>query len=572
MTRILVLALLATLLPVHAAPQTDRVSLSGILVRSDTGEPIANARVKIGRTDIPPQYKPPFSNILMSFWRPGTEMSTGTDDQGRFDFSGLVTGDYIVAAEADGYANRLELPGQPDRYSDYASRLTVRTSEPPESVKLSLFRFSRIGGIVRGPDGKAVPHIDVHLGFIDYSAGQREWNDRERTETNELGEYEFPVPSAGEYFSGGEYYLAVSADRYGNSTTETGGLNIPFMPTFFPSALNLESARSVSPIGSDIRANFDLQPVPTNWKTISGKVLDGVRTLSTPPNGAPPLPEVVNLFKQGATIEDLWLPDRVVKLGSNGEFQIKDVAPGIYDLYASSNQWTHSFNGHLTFEMKDRDITGLNLAFDDRSADVITGRIVDDSGKVYPSYQLSLRSRSRTLWPGDVRNDERLADRSTFRFVNVPTGIYDLYFGVPSDFYLADILQGAKSILDSGLVVGGPAPGPIEVLIRKGGGRVDIHIQGDRSRPGLVVLVPDAPGRSNRLRYHAINTTSLMLTTFENVAPGNYKVFAVEKWLYGPYQRAYFIADVLAKYEDLGVPVTIQDGQTSDVRVTMSYR
>ena len=63
-----------------------------------------------------------------------------------------------------------------------------------------------------------------------------------------------------------------------------------------------------------------------------------------------------------------------------------------------------------------------------------------------------------------------------------------------------------------------------------------------------------------------------MLTTFENIAPGNYKVFAAEKWLYVPYQRAYFTADVLAKYEDLGVPVTIQDGQTSDVRVTMSFR
>jgi len=199
MKRILILALLAVLLPVHAAPQIDRVSLSGILVRSDTGEPISNARITIGKTDIPPQYSAPFSNIVMSFWRAGTEMSTGTDDQGRFDFSGLVTGDYIVAAEANGYTNLREIPGQASRYSDLARRLTIRTSEPPEAVKLSLFRFSRIEGIVRGPNGQPVPHIDVHLGFMEYSDGQHQWNTAERTETDEMGEYEFPIRSVGEY-------------------------------------------------------------------------------------------------------------------------------------------------------------------------------------------------------------------------------------------------------------------------------------------------------------------------------------------------------------------------------------
>jgi hypothetical protein len=313
--------------------------------------------------------------------------------------------------------------------------------------------------------------------------------------------------------------------------------------------------------------------MPTNWKTVSGRVLDGVRIHSTPPNGAPAQPDDLRLVKQGdKTIENIPLPDQFVELSPNGEFLIRDVAPGIYDLYASSNQWTHTFSGHVTFEMKDKDITGVNIAFDSRSADVITGKIVDDIGKVYPTNGFILRNRSATDWFSDVRSEERSSDRSSFSIVNVPAGIYDLGIGIPSDTYLADIRQGGQSILDSGLVVGGAAPGPIEVVIRKDGGTVQVHIQGNRERPGLVVLVPDPPGRANRSRYHAVNSTSLMLTTFENVAPGNYKVFVVEKWLFEPYQTAYLNADVLAKYEDVGVPVTVQAGQTSDVRVTMSLR
>ena len=53
---------------------------------------------------------------------------------------------------------------------------------------------------------------------------------------------------------------------------------------------------------------------------------------------------------------------------------------------------------------------------------------------------------------------------------------------------------------------------------------------------------------------------------FEHVRPGRYKVFAVESWLYEPYQDAYKNPDFLAKYENLGVPVIVQEGQTSQVQ------
>src|SRR5712671_2401954 len=380
MKRILVLALFAVLMPVHAVPQADRVALRGVVVRNGTSEPLVDARVTIGKTDIPPQFTFPFSNILAPFLRSGTEMHTGTDSQGRFDFSGLETGDYIVMAEADGYESRRDFPDERTRFSDFAKRLTIRTSEPPEVVTLSLFRLSRIEGVVRGPAGQIVSGIDVELGYIEYSDGHREWHSVGSTETNDRGEYQFSGLGAG------KYYAAVVAELYGSNKSATGGSNSPHLATFYPNAQTFSSAKPISIGGSDIRADFNLPPMPTNWKTISGKVMDGVRVRSTPPNFAPTLPEILNLVPRGdGNFESLLLPDRFVEIGPPGEFQMKDVAPGVYDLYASSNQWTHTFTGHISVEVKDKDITGLNVVFDSRSADVITGRIVDDSGKVYPS-------------------------------------------------------------------------------------------------------------------------------------------------------------------------------------------
>jgi len=49
----------------------------------------------------------------------------------------------------------------------------------------------------------------------------------------------------------------------------------------------------------------------------------------------------------------------------------------------------------------------------------------------------------------------------------------------------------------------------------------------------------------------------------ETAMPGNYKVFAIESWQYEPYQTACLNSDYLAKYEDLGIRVTVQESKTA---------
>ena len=60
-----------------------------------------------------------------------------------------------------------------------------------------------------------------------------------------------------------------------------------------------------------------------------------------------------------------------------------------------------------------------------------------------------------------------------------------------------------------------------------------------------------------------------MVMPFENVRPGNYKLYALESWLYEPYQNAYLNVEFLSKYAEFGVPVTVKDGETTTVPVTL---
>lgn len=96
-----------------------------------------------------------------------------------------------------------------------------------------------------------------------------------------------------------------------------------------------------------------------------------------------------------------------------------------------------------------------------------------------------------------------------------------------------------------------------------------MRVQGDRGRSGLLVLVPDAPRREKGYLYRDINITVPSQFTFEGVAPGMYKVFAIESWLYDPYQGAYLNAEFLRRYEEDGVSITVRNADVVNVQLNL---
>jgi hypothetical protein len=560
MKRILFALIVAVFVCETATPQNANGSVEGVVLRHGTNAPVADARVTIGRPSIvlPPDF--PFENVLGPLIVPQTEIRTVTDSSGRFVFPNLDPGNYIVIADAEGYRNVDTYPGVRPQPANWARYVTLQLGERARDVALSLVPPARIAGVVRDAGGQARPGTDVYLGTIEYSDGRRQWNQVERVETNDRGEYQFPS------LRPGEYYVVAAAHAYGGVESGPAGRTDPFIATYFPQAPTMRSATLITATaGSDVRADIDLLEKSPVWRSVSGTVRSGSLDRIT-----------VSLVPAGDDFaENSLVPYLFATVDPAGEFQINDVAPGSYDLYAVATQAARTYIGRLAIEVREQDLKGLRLALDRRTADRVYGRVVDDKGQeLRVSSNLTLRARKTMPFfneNGNVHVADRPANRLVFEFNRVPPGIYDLAgFDLPSNTYVADILQGGRSILSSGLIIEGDVePAPVEVSIRPGGGTVDVGIDANGRRSGLLVLVPDAPHREIRHLYRDINVSAPTSFEFENVRPGKYKVFAIESWLYEPYQTAYLNADFLANFERDGVAISVRDGETVNVRVTL---
>jgi len=118
----------------------------------------------------------------------------------------------------------------------------------------------------------------------------------------------------------------------------------------------------------------------------------------------------------------------------------------------------------------------------------------------------------------------------------------------------------------------GEPRGALDVLIGGNPGSLDVSAQNEKQEamPGVtVVLVPDAPRRQRSELYRNATTDASGRIHFDNVVPGNYKVFAWESVETGAWQDP----DFLRIHEERGKPVHIAEGgrEMSEVRV-IPYR
>jgi hypothetical protein len=160
-----------------------------------------------------------------------------------------------------------------------------------------------------------------------------------------------------------------------------------------------------------------------------------------------------------------------------------------------------------------------------------------------------------------------------FTFPSVPPGEYNLQItGLSPGLYVSDIRLGSKSIFEDGIVsVSSDPPGSVEIQLRDGSAsvwgmleKVDSKNRAVLFAGARVVLVPALARRENKMLYRSEIVPASGMFSFNNVPPGEYKVFA---WKNLPPGGAELNADFIAKYEDQGVPVTIAEGQSKLVQV-----
>ena len=482
---------------------------------------------------------------------------TTTDSQGRFAFTNVAAGRYTVRVERNGYFGTSLIGPSPMALTNIAV-----AAGQTIAVAVSMIPTAVITGHVRDSAGRPMSNVDVHAYRVFYVSGMPLLDPVAMRPTDDLGEYRmiWVLP--------GEYYVGVTPRP--PSAATIAARNPHDVATFFPQATDPAAAIPVTVRAGEEAGSIDIGVQRVRPFHIFGTVNSYV----PPPPISPDAQGVFALINQvqnnlatlfivprsttGADNEDLNSAASVSLNGSSSQFDIPNILPGSYEIYARVEDKDSPAFGHVEVDVVNQDVTGLKV--DVRSAVAVTGTFtVSNPGRnnsSMDSWVVSLEPSGNLAKMGfGVRGGpigariSPISKDGTFSIRGVPPGQYRIRVsGLAAGFYVDSIRQNGTSVYDSGFNVGVESPIPIQVVAKSGAGSVEGVAQ-----PGAIVaLIPDDHRQTYSL-YYSATADATGAFTMRSVVPGEYKIFAWENTPGG----AYLNAEFLKKYEDSGRAVSV---------------
>jgi hypothetical protein len=599
------LTLLISLKPSSAAQNTQLGTIQGTVFREGTTDPIPDVQITVLAKGSLAATGFNAQQILQAFNRgaavspelvqiardatqggPGAAianvapLTTVSDSAGRFTVRNVSAGEHIVRAQLQNYFGPVVNGTRPPGASE-----TVVVAGQPTEVRLSLVKGGTISGRVLDPSGKPRLNAPVEALQSAYDDGTPSLEVLNGKNSDDRGEFRLGV------LPPGEYYVAVSPVTAGPRGAAPPAALPPgevAVTTLYPNAIDPAKALPIV-----LHEGEDLTGINIQMRSLPGAKISGRVTNTLPPGPAPggrggtrPLIAVVGL----APREKAALPPDTIGGGAgitasteDGTFEIPNVPPGIYDLFARlpiASGWgglapPERATTPLAFGKTSVEVRGGNV----EGVTVLVHQGVDVKGRVTVDGQPPAAAKVRiSFFPDDsaTRVNETqifnvygqiavyppfVAPDGSFAIPVVPEGYYRFQVAIagPGSSYVADVRQGAVSVYDNGLTVGNEPVNPIEVTINTDGGTIEGNVVSVDRKPvprTTVVLVPSLSRRQNPELYKIVQTDAQGHFALTGVAPGSWKVFAWESIQPSAYQNAEFIQ----KYEERGTSVTVAAG------------
>lgn len=557
---------------------TGAASISGVVTEADGKTPIRRAQVTLTRSGL------------------ADARSTSTDEQGRYTFTSLPAGQYLVSVNKGAYlrtsagAVRPGLAGQ---------QLVVRDGDAAMAPAVALWRGAVVAGRITDASGQPVRAAEVAAIQISIVGTERRLRrfSGGTTRTNDHGDYRiFGLPP-------GTYLIAASSSpqpltevaaaeatwflKPGPAAQPAPQRSFTYAPTLHPSTVEAQQAVLVPLNQSEERPSLDvvLQRVPLS--RISGRVVlpDG-----RPAGGVtisrmndPILPFVPNYGGQATS-------------GADGSFALPNTPPGRYALTARgasagappSVSPAEAQRMGVPAALRDRwarvpvtvdgmDITGLTIQL--QPTVTITGRVV---AHVAGDRKVDLsRTRVELLAPAidapspfgyrpSVNADQ------TFTIEGVVPGAYMLRAILPGapDLILRSAMAGSRDAVDVPFEVPAGA-GASGIVITFTDARTEVrgritHASGEPATHLHVFAFPAdrAQWLEGSRRFASMRTRSDGSYAIDTLPPGDYFLSALTE-LDAAMQ---YDADFLAELTKSSLRFTLgeREKKTQDLRIASS--
>jgi hypothetical protein len=263
-----------------------------------------------------------------------------TDENGRFNFTGVAAGRYSVSALAPGYVS-------PDdtNFAFHGKTLILAAGEKVENVDLEIKRGGVIAGKVTDSQGRPVIEETVSLSRLDANNRPQEsyfYNlNNDMYQTDDRGFYRiYELPE-------GRYQVSVGYAESPGSATITSRRE--FYPrVFYPKPIKVGEGSEAT--------NIDITVTdPKQTHDVYGRVVDA--------GGGQPVAGVevaIGGLSRDGSYTSSYAGD-VAQSGQNGEFGLFGVLPGRYALLVQPEERSGFVGDPVIFDISDGDATGLEL-------------------------------------------------------------------------------------------------------------------------------------------------------------------------------------------------------------------
>jgi protocatechuate 3,4-dioxygenase beta subunit len=527
------LALLFAILCGNAIAQTstDKFAIEGTVVNSVTGEGIKKAQVIVQPADR----------------RNAENLIAEADGAGHYAVDNLEPGRYIVIAERNGFvaSHGRELG---------SVEFTLKAGDSRRDVDVRLTPQGVITGRVLDEDGDPMSSVTVEVFRSMYVRGRKQLIGSQGTAANDLGEFRVSGLAPGKYF-----LLATShqMDRSRGAPAKGSEHEEAYPPTFYPNALQMESAIALNVTAGAQRRGIDITISKVRAVRVRGRVVDALNK-PLPNAGVSMTP--LNSTPKGATM-------RGSIQNSDGTFEFHDIPVGSYVLASNYVEEKVHMTGRQAIDVGNTNVDGVVVTVG--PSPEIQGKIVMDGNSDFKPSKIDVYLTQKTNGEG-VGSSAIAGGNGSFVLQYVLPEQYEVNVaGLPANAYVKSIKLGDTDATEGGLdFTQGVSAAQLTVVLSGAGGKVEGSVQDDNQKPVVganVVLIPEAQKRGVLRLYRERVSDANGHYSMSGIAPGDYKLFAWEQIEGDAYEDPEF----LKSFESRGETISIKEGSSENKALTV---